>query len=502
MCGAKEVSLDISFDMKNLAALIKILMPGEIRLVRHFYKMNSNAEERKRATLFELVINNPDITDAKAAKKLYDSKPNSAFSHLKARLKKDILNVLFLHDASKKFDSPYYKAMFEVNKILNQAFILRVRGAFDEAVNLLNSAATMAEKYELPAEQVLVQQALRRMIHRIKDEKVLAEYNESISKNVEMLEDLMKVEEFSYVLSVPSLFSTNKKVSNPAYREEMMDYLKETYEKTLSPKVGFWYYMTVVERETKLRNNEKALSLGLKFLKLVKESPSIYSDSNWAGVNMTVAGILIHCSEYRRAIGYARTAVKYFATGLMNELMATETLFFGQFRNKDYEDAHETVEKIFHHPRLKTNKFYHAKWLYLRANLEFMEERYDDAMKTLNMNTELTKDKSGWLLGYRLLEMMIMIENEDYEWVDFKIDSFRKLLERQKEQNIQRAKLIHTILNGLVKNHFDFEETSIDESRNYKALIKAQDELYWDPMGFEVIRFDEWFGNKVKEMVS
>lgn len=488
--------------MKNLAALIKALMPGEIRLIRHFYKISSNAEERKRAALFELVVNNPAITDTQAAKKLYKSKPNSAFSHLKARLRKDILNVLFLHDTNKKFDSPYFRAMFEVTKMLNQAFILRSRGAFNEAVNILNAAADLAEKYELPAEQVLIQQSLRRMIQYIKDEKILAGYNESIKKNVEFLDDLMQVEEFSYVVSVPSLFSTNKKISDPNYREEMMVYLKNTYEKTNSPKIGFWYYMTEVDHQTKVRNNEKALALALQFLKLVKESPSIYSQNNWAGVNMTVATILIHCKEYHRSTGYALVSLKNFPKGGMNELMSTEVLFFGQFRNKDYEDAHTTVNNIFNHPRIKSSSFFHAKWLYLKANLEFMEGKFGDAMKTLNQNTELMKDKSGWLLGYRLLEMMIMIEQEEYEWVDFKIDSFRKLLERQKGQQIQRAKLINTMLNSLVKNNFDFEETSIDESRNYKALIKAQDDLYWDPMGFEVIRFDEWFGNKVKEGVA
>lgn len=488
--------------MKNLVAVVKALTPGEVRLVRHFYKLKSNAEERKRASLFELIMNNSEVTDIKAAKKLYNSKPNSAYSHLKARLRKDLLNILFLQDGTKKFESPTFRAQFEVLRMLNQAFILKSRGAYNEASTILNSASELAEEYELPAEQVLIKQFSRTMIYVIRDEKILAGYNNSIKENIKFLDDLMQVEEFSYVVSVPSLFTTNKKVSNPEYRNEMMEYLRSTFEKTGSPKIGFWYYMTEVERQTKLRNNEKALGLSLKFLKLVKESPSIYSDTNWAGVNMTVAGILIHSAEYRRAVGYARTAVKYFTAGLMNELMATETLFFGQFRNKDYEDAHQTIDKIFHHPRLKTNKFYHAKWLYFRANLEFMEERYDDAMRTLNKDTELTKDKSGWLLGYRLLEMLIMIEKEDYEWVDFKIDSFRKLLERQKGQNIQRAKLIHTILNSLVKSNFDFEETSIEESRNYKALIKAQDELYWDPMGFEVIRFDEWFGNKVKETVT
>lgn len=488
--------------MKNLKPIVKVLMPGEIRVIRHFFKLNSNAEERKRGELFELILKNPNLTDEKAAKKLYSAKPNSAYSHLKARLKRDILNVLYLHDGSKKAVSPHFKAIIESRKMLNQAFLLRTRGAFNEATQLLKNASEMAKKFELPAEEVMIKQTLREMTHRIKSEKVLADYNQDINRNVELLGELMKVEEFSYMITYPALFKTNNKLNDPDYKNQMIEELKASFEKTGFAKIGLWYYLIGIELATKQRESKKALALSLEFVKLVEKSPSIYTKNNWAGVNMTVANALINNLEYERAIGYSRIAVKNFPKGLMNELTATESLFFAQFRSKHYDDAHTTIDAAFIHPRLKANKFFHSKWLYLRANLQFMEGNHDKAMKTLNQDTELTKDKSGWLLGYRLLEILIMIERHDYEWVDFKIDSFRKLLQRQKDENIHRIKLILTILNTLHKSNYDFEETSIDESKNYKTLKRAEGDLYWNPMGFEVVRFDEWFEAKVKEQVS
>lgn len=488
--------------MKNLKPIVKVLMPGEIRVIRHFFKLNSNAEERKRGELFELILKNPDLTDEKAAKKLYDGPPNSAYSHLKARLKRDILNVLYLHDGGKKSISPHFKAVIESRKMLGQAFLLRTRGALNEATQLLNAASELAQKFELPGEEVLIKQTLREMIHRIKSEKVLAGYNHDISENVTLLGELMKVEEFSYMMTVPSLFSTNKRLNDPEYRKQMIQELKASFEKTGAAKIGLWYYLTDIELATKEREHDRALALALKFVKLVEKSPAIYSNNNWAGVNLTVAQTLISSGEYERAIGYGRVAIKYFPNGQMNQLMATEFLFFAQFRSKNYKDAETTLETAFNHPRLKANKFFYAKWLYLKANLLFMQGKYDPAMKTLNQDTELTKDKSGWLLGYRLLEVLIMIEKEEYEWIDFKLDSFRKLLQRQKDANIHRIKLILSMLNTLHKSNYDFEETSHDEAKNFKALKRAQDDLYWNPVGFEVVRFDEWFENRVKASVA
>ena len=124
--------------MKQLVPLVKVLRPGEIRLIKHFFSLESNAEVKKRAELFTLILSKKAQTDQKALKKLYKTETNtSAFSHLKERLRKDVLNVLFLQDASKKFSTKYANAEFECRRNYIQADILIARGAYFPAIKLL-----------------------------------------------------------------------------------------------------------------------------------------------------------------------------------------------------------------------------------------------------------------------------------------------------------------------------------------------------------------------------
>lgn len=484
--------------MKQLVPLIKVLRPGEIRLVIHFLKLESNAEVKKRLELFNLIVSGKADTDKKALKKLYKTDKNtSAFSHLKERLRKDVLNVLFLQDASKKFSTKYANAEFECRRNYIQADILIARGAYLPAIKILERNLQLAEKYELAAEKTLTQQLARTMTHRIKSEKKLEDYNTSIRKSLELMAGLNRVEEIAHFFSYPQLFKANKKVSQPDFKINTVEELKHLYEHTKSPKIGFWYHMAMGDYLVLIRNSAKALENNLQFLKLIEKSPSIHSQANLAGVNMNISSNLISLMRYDESVDYAKFAVRSFRKGGINQFNAMENLFFAHFRNNNLEAAEDVLKKVFEHPAMKANAFYPAKWLYLRACLEFSNSEFNKALKTLNESTELNKDKSGWLLGLRMLELLIMVEVGDFEWFDFKLENFRKLLQRQKEENIQRSKVIFNVLKTLSKLDFDYFDTFEKEQKNIQLLEEAENELQWDPKGFEVIRFDDWIKSKI-----
>jgi len=484
--------------MKHLVPLIKALRPGEIRLIKHFLRLESNAEVKKRLELFNLVLTGKGDTDKKALKKLYKSeKNNSAFSHLKERLRKDVLNVLFLQDASKKFSTKYANAEFECRRNFIQADILIARGAYIPAIKILEKSLQLAERYELATEKTLILQLTRTMTHRIKSEKKLEEFNTGIRKSMELMKEFNRVEEIGHYFSYPQLFKGNKNVNQPDFKINAIQELKDLYEKTKSSRIGFWYHLTMNEIYTLKRNNEEALENNLQLLNLIEHSPSINSQANIAGANMNISGNLIGLMKYEDSIDYAKIAVRSFRKGGINQFMAMENLFFAYYRNNDYESAADIVTKMFEHRAMKANSFYPAKWLYLRACLEFSTGEFNKALKTLNENTELNKDKSGWLLGYRILELLIMVEIREFEWFDFKLESFRKLLQRQKTENVQRSKVIFNVLKTLGKMNFDYFDTLEKEQNNIKLLEEAENELQWDPKGFEVIRFDDWIKTKM-----
>ncbi len=110
----------------------------------------------------------------------------------------------------------------------------------------------------------------------------------------------------------------------------------------------------------------------------------------------------------------------------------------------------------------------------------------------LMKETELTKDKAGWLMGYRVLELMCAVEQDDLDVFDYRTESFKKLLQRNKEENVERPRLALKILGTYIKTGGDIKKTTLEEKKNIELLKTGKGEYQWDPMGFELIRFDEW----------
>ena len=85
--------------MESLIQIIDKLKQPELRMLRSFYKIRQNREPSKKLLLLNLVTGGKVKTDKEAMKKLYgDAASGSGYSHLKERLKTDLLNtILFLN---------------------------------------------------------------------------------------------------------------------------------------------------------------------------------------------------------------------------------------------------------------------------------------------------------------------------------------------------------------------------------------------------------------------
>ena len=126
--------------MKSLQSLVKILRPSEKRLLLHYYSRNTNAEEKLRLKLFKLVDSGVE-SDVEAKVLLKNSSGPSAYSHLKSRLKDDILNVLLTQDTSKRLAQGNRSAELDCRKKVAQSHLLLLRGARIEGINVLTKAS-------------------------------------------------------------------------------------------------------------------------------------------------------------------------------------------------------------------------------------------------------------------------------------------------------------------------------------------------------------------------
>lgn len=76
------------------------------------------------------------------------------------------------------------------------------------------------------------------------------------------------------------------------------------------------------------------------------------------------------------------------------------------------------------------------------------------------------------------------------------MESLHALVQRQKKMNTTRVKAISRILSSFVKLNYQFKKTKEKRNKELEELKTGSGNFHYDPMSFEIIRFDEWLENK------
>ncbi len=483
--------------MKSLNSLIKVLRPSEKRLLLHYYSRNTNAEEKLRLKLFRIIQEGKATTDAEARELLNGAGGPSAYSHLKARLKNDILNVLLTQDTSKRLAQPNRAAELDCRKKVAQSHLLLLRGAQLEGMNVLNKALKTADKFELLAERLQINHLLREKFLGAGSTKELKRLNKVINADMKRYEDLLFVEQQSFVLSSPD-FSKNlrSKAKQEGYLE-LIDNLGKLYRKHRLARIGFWYYMAATEYYAAKDNYGEVVQLGLKFLRLVERSPAVKSKNNIAGVNQTVGTGYLELRDFEDAKKHLEKSEKLFASTGFNRLACLQLKYMAQVAMNDPESGLATVGSALAHPRIERREHLLPRWLYFKACAEFLAGDFDESLKSLNRDGYLLKQRDDWNIQFRIFEMLLLIELKDEEWLEFKLDTTRKFLTRHKKLVNARVRMAIDVISNLQRKDLDFTGLTDDNRQKVKLAITEDKGYKWSPEGPEIVRVDYWVQSKL-----
>ena len=485
--------------MKSLQSLVKILRPSEKRLLLHYYSRNTNAEEKLRLKLFKLVQKGVE-SDVDAKGLLKNSSGPSAYSHLKSRLKNDILNILLMQETNKRFAQLNRAAELECRKKVAQSHVLLLRGAQLEGLKVLRKGLALAERFELFGEKLQMNHLLREYLASSAPASELQRLNTEINGDLKRYEVLLYVEEQSVLLASPEMGRSLRAKSNEKKYVQLIDDLGNLYKKHKVARIGFWYFMAATEYHTTQRNHEKVLELGLSFLNLVEKSPAIRSKNNRAGVNQTVGFAQMELRNLDQSIKHLSVAEKLFPVAGFNRLQCLQFLAISELASGRYTDSLQTIEKAFSHPRIEAREQLLPRWLFIKACVEFLNGDVDASFKSLNRDGYLLKQQDTWNIQFRLLELMQLIEQQDVEWLEFKLDTTRKFLTRHKILNSNRVRTAISVFGNLVRKDLDFDEISEKNMVSLKSCLKEEKGFAWDPTGSEIVRFDEWVASKTSKL--
>ncbi len=472
--------------MENLRHLIKCLKPSEVQFIKSFYQTKFNGCCNKRLQLFKLILADKIQDNQQAAKLLYAQESDSALCHLKKRLEEDILNFMLVLPANEE-DSEIATEELQCRKLQLQGKILISRGLHEEGISLLKKTSILADKYEFPDIKLSSDDTLRSYQNSVDGLRTLNQYNTLISNSFDTLKKILNAKKLNHNLMAAS----KSERSRHNYEKEAqvsLNQLKNENTKKGSKNAVFLYKMTLLESNIQKKDFDTAKEFAQELLELLDHEPSLHSTARCAEINLKLAEINVHLRDYEHALEPAHSALSL--TSRYHLLCPLQVMFFIYFRNQNYAEAEHICNRALNHPQI--NKYLKGRWNLLQAALNFSQRNYQLTNQTLRWATPLNTQESLWPLGQKLLEMLNTLELQDYDWFEFKFETFRKKASQFKSETTERVKLICWLFRALMKNNFNYKALLQQENDRLRLLKGDQAALYWNPMGWELINIYDW----------
>ncbi|MCB0855533.1 MAG: tetratricopeptide repeat protein [Bacteroidetes bacterium] len=482
--------------MKLIYDIVKKLRKQEIRQIRQKIK-NSPFEYEKMGKLFDLVTRYDEREEEFYSQKLYGKLPDNTFRVTKSRLKRMLENIVLNDKSLTGYKSPAINARLQVQKKLLQGEILLGRGAYLASKNLLLQVISTAEKYSFHNEYFQAELLLYRN-HSIRiSVKEFEKKTDTLLKTNHLRASINEAMILYYSIS-NLLFNQAVKPEQRARIREQIDKIKAISDDSGHSQIKKRYFLSEIYFLQISNLHKEALEFCHKYLRLIQEDRSQYSEQEIAVAYGQLAQVYLRLGELDEAQNYANQALDIFSKEEMNYLTGLELPFHIAFEGGNYRDAMKYIKKAFKHPQFEASRMLASKWHYFHACILFKTGDFKEAYMKLNDTTPLLADKYGMNLSLRLLEIMIMFELQHYDLMETKILNMRQFIKRtQKNQELMRPITLTKVLIKWYKNNYDFAKT-LEITRS--ELEKMEESVRKSSMRndkFELIRLEEWMREKV-----
>lgn len=483
--------------MEKITQLVHSLSNREVKLFYKYNALSGKKTNNLKIRLFEIAKQNSRISDMEAAKLLGKSN-NAAFSMLKSRLQDDILKVLVFDGDESRFFAKVFRARYKVFKLLAETLILNHRNLNVQSYESILKADKLARQYELISSRIIINELLVTSHQANKGPSTYKRFKESIFQDLKIQEEISTGQDLLKQLIIPDLFSKNKSKTKLEIAKATSEQLKELSIANSTSRVRFLFLRSQMELAELSLNFVQYNSTALEFLELVSNNPSVRTSDNIGGAHLLLAESHLHLKNSEKALEHAERAESYFFKNSNNYYTLLSTKYYALLYAGRLNEAKTIVDQVRGLKTIKRSGFQYSKWVYFDANLKFLKHDFQGALSLIKRHSFLKTDRSGWRLGFKILELLCIVELEHFDWIQYRLDTLRKLLSDIEKVNINRPRLIHKILSRLLRDNFDFAETNKKMSTELDLLRDNSNEYYRYPNNYEVIPFESWWDEKLK----
>lgn len=425
-------------------------------------------------------------------------KPNTpALKRLANRTKNKILEAL-ITDINVDREGVYTKRTWvniDVRKKLTQAQILHGRGLVKYAEAMFENVIELCNEYELYEEQLIGLRNLIKLQAVTEGDKQL---NDLLNryKQCDKAKDAMLDAELKFYRTTARTDFYSESKTDQKEVSAMLDKMRDDFKTYDSAHIGYYYYYIEALNYQQIRNYKKARASLSNIVKLVQNYPAIRTNERLLGALVNLADNDLYLVQFERTYTTAIDALPLTKKGRVNFEICVELMFYAKYYSGEYNAA---CSLLLEHIPKETNsaKFREGKRNYFMAAAFFMLKDYSTVVKMLSVSNPMEVDKEGWDIGIKILHILTAIELNQLDDATGKIEAMRKYFSYGHGADRPRVRLIHTLLQSLSYNGYNFKATFHEHKTSYEVLNDLNGECGWNIKSFEMVIFHQWFFAKV-----
>lgn len=422
-----------------------------------------NTARSKKLDLLRLLIRNPHEEDDFFAKRLYPNHQSNAFPQLKKRLKEEIKEISVLIKPSSVNTKAHQR--IRCSELILQSQLLLARNLRDEGSKLLQKSL------ELAIEGGFHDLALT----------VFSIGQEYGSGHVLSTKDLPELElaikcHLQVLVSQSEIHADGKLHSSNRWLRQMIQKLNANRKQ--------WGLVSSLKNSIQKRDYEEA-----SLLMEQVESEEFSEPDDYSALCEFLHAKLQLLFEKMDFLPAQSLCEEYLQSKLKNQEVPStffQYYFLSLFHQKKWDEALQVIHQKLNGPELQKN----PHWEYWKALTFFSLEKYKPALKLIHDCQSRLKSVPDYYLGSKMLELMILFEQKDMDWLEYKMENFRKLLSRWSHKASIRLNSAFHLLSDL---HQHTEVERLLESSLWEKLNQRIGEYKWRPDGFELLPYDQWF---------
>jgi len=451
----------------------------------------------KQLALLRLLERNPDLTTSEAAQKMYGDPKSKAFLMLALRIYERMTEYACssLNTDLGKYDRemPYVHGLIEYRRHMLNAHVFHEMRQPKLAVQHMQQARELAEACCAPELESDVLLRLRGTFDR--HDTDFSEMDRALEKT------LHGASTDAVVLGIYHDFihrfrgRTGADLEKTTYLKTHLPRAEERLEQHYSVRAAYYTALMKVNLailNSDFKNGVQAAELAIE---LIETHKGMRSPERRSEPYMQLGLLEIQFGHYASAVEHLKQGRAFLKSGTLGHCTGTIVLCYAWVYSSQYDQARaelKDLQTVKDAPYFKKSGLLDGLQDYLEACMAYLEGDPTQAWRNMQAMQDLYQDREGWGTGLRIFEVVVLVEQGEYELAETRVEALRKHVAQYAPAKREIA--IYKLLRHLAHSFFDMKS-----SEKALALVAEVETHPWDPFAHEVIRVDEWFHRRVAQ---